>query len=293
MSIGPGWSITVAAMSSNAPALSSNTFPPPASSAGVPSSTTVSPRSSATSASASAVPTADAAMMLCPQACPMPGSASYSAQTPTTRSPLPNSARNAVSRPPGAGVISKPRSATSACVLAQLRCSANASSGSAWIACDSSTRSAARGAPCDPRPSTREATRRRWASSQYLTVAAPLTKLPGRGGTGGTRAGGGRRRSPSGPASPRTTSPWCSDRAGRPPPREFGEPTAVVPMAELPGFTPPTAEGHGGQVLSVRVGDASRAGAAGPDPRLRGPRPASRRASGARRLRSRVCARWC
>ena len=73
MSIGPGCSITVAAMSSNAPALSSNTFPPPASSAGVPSSTTVRPSSSATSASASAVPTADAAMMLWPQACPISG----------------------------------------------------------------------------------------------------------------------------------------------------------------------------------------------------------------------------
>ncbi len=34
----------------------------------------------------------------------------------------------------------------------------------------------------------------------------------------------------------------------------LGEPTAAVPMAELPGFTPPSAQGHGGQVLSVRVG---------------------------------------
>jgi purine-nucleoside phosphorylase len=36
---------------------------------------------------------------------------------------------------------------------------------------------------------------------------------------------------------------------------ELGDPVAVVPMAELPGFAPPTAEGHGGQVLSVRIGD--------------------------------------
>lgn len=35
----------------------------------------------------------------------------------------------------------------------------------------------------------------------------------------------------------------------------LGTPTAVVPMAELPGFTPPTAEGHQGRVLSVPVGD--------------------------------------
>ncbi|KMO80554.1 purine-nucleoside phosphorylase [Mycolicibacterium obuense] len=35
---------------------------------------------------------------------------------------------------------------------------------------------------------------------------------------------------------------------------QLGEPTAVVPMAELPGFTPPTAQGHGGQVFSLHVG---------------------------------------
>lgn len=34
----------------------------------------------------------------------------------------------------------------------------------------------------------------------------------------------------------------------------LGDPTAVVPMAELPGFTPPSAQGHGGQVLSLPVG---------------------------------------
>ncbi|MCW2624028.1 purine-nucleoside phosphorylase, partial [Mycobacterium sp.] len=36
---------------------------------------------------------------------------------------------------------------------------------------------------------------------------------------------------------------------------QLGDPVAVVPMAELPGFTPPTAAGHGGQVLSLHVGD--------------------------------------
>ena len=36
---------------------------------------------------------------------------------------------------------------------------------------------------------------------------------------------------------------------------ELGSPTAVVPMGELPGFTPPTAAGHGGDVMSVRAGD--------------------------------------
>lgn len=36
---------------------------------------------------------------------------------------------------------------------------------------------------------------------------------------------------------------------------QLGDPVAVVPMAELPGFSVPTAEGHGGQVLSLHVGD--------------------------------------
>jgi purine-nucleoside phosphorylase len=35
----------------------------------------------------------------------------------------------------------------------------------------------------------------------------------------------------------------------------LGSATAALPMAELPGFTPPTAVGHTGQVLSVRIGD--------------------------------------
>ena len=35
---------------------------------------------------------------------------------------------------------------------------------------------------------------------------------------------------------------------------ELGAPTAVVPMAELPGFAPPSAEGHRGEVLSVHAG---------------------------------------
>jgi purine-nucleoside phosphorylase len=35
----------------------------------------------------------------------------------------------------------------------------------------------------------------------------------------------------------------------------LGDPVAVVPVAELPGFVPPTAAGHGGEVLSLRVDD--------------------------------------
>jgi purine-nucleoside phosphorylase len=36
---------------------------------------------------------------------------------------------------------------------------------------------------------------------------------------------------------------------------ELGDPVAVVPIAELSGFVPPTAEGHGGRLLSLRLGD--------------------------------------
>jgi purine-nucleoside phosphorylase len=34
----------------------------------------------------------------------------------------------------------------------------------------------------------------------------------------------------------------------------LGEPTQVIPMAQIPGFTPPTASGHRGQVLTLHVG---------------------------------------
>lgn len=35
---------------------------------------------------------------------------------------------------------------------------------------------------------------------------------------------------------------------------KLGEPTHVIPMSQIPGFTPPTASGHGGQVLTLQVG---------------------------------------
>lgn len=36
---------------------------------------------------------------------------------------------------------------------------------------------------------------------------------------------------------------------------ELGDAVATVPMADLPGFTPPSAAGHGGQVYSLRIRD--------------------------------------
>jgi purine-nucleoside phosphorylase len=34
----------------------------------------------------------------------------------------------------------------------------------------------------------------------------------------------------------------------------LGQPTAILPMADVPGFTPPSATGHTGQILSVGIG---------------------------------------
>ncbi len=35
----------------------------------------------------------------------------------------------------------------------------------------------------------------------------------------------------------------------------LGAPDAAVPMADLPGFTPPSAAGHGGEVVALRIGE--------------------------------------
>jgi len=42
----------------------------------------------------------------------------------------------------------------------------------------------------------------------------------------------------------------------RPAAELLGAPDAEVPMAQLPGFTPPSAQGHGGTVRSLTIGDA-------------------------------------
>ena len=76
-----GWTIIAASTSVEGPARIMNTLPPPPSSAGVPRIDTRPPHSSASAAAARPAPSPAAAMMLCPQAWPMPGSASYSRQT--------------------------------------------------------------------------------------------------------------------------------------------------------------------------------------------------------------------
>ena len=71
---------------------------PRISSAGVPITLMVRPSSSATFAAAMPAPTAEAAMMLWPQACPISGRASYSAQIAMWSGPEPARATNAVGR---------------------------------------------------------------------------------------------------------------------------------------------------------------------------------------------------
>ncbi len=91
-----------ASTSLKTPALISLTLPPPPSSAGVPI-TWMRPAGSwsRTAASAAPAPAPEVAMMLWPQACPMPGSASYS-QRMAMVGPEPVSMvpRKAVSTPP-------------------------------------------------------------------------------------------------------------------------------------------------------------------------------------------------
>ncbi len=83
-------------------------MPPPPSSAGVPMTLTVSPTSSATRAAASPAPTAIAAIMLWPQAWPMPGRLSYSAQIAMCSGPEPARATKAVGRSHTPRFTSKP-----------------------------------------------------------------------------------------------------------------------------------------------------------------------------------------
>lgn len=89
----------------------------------------VTPKSSATRASAIPAPTELAAIRLCPQAWPSPGSASYSAMRPIVTGPLPASARNAVSKPKYRGSTLNPAVASTSPTHAAARCSSQAVSG--------------------------------------------------------------------------------------------------------------------------------------------------------------------
>ena len=87
-----GCTIIAASTPSNAPRRASSTLPPPPSSAGVPSTTTRPPSSRGRARrAASPAPRPAVPMMLCPQAWPMPGRASYSHSTAIVGPPSPAS----------------------------------------------------------------------------------------------------------------------------------------------------------------------------------------------------------
>ena len=95
------------------------------------------------------------------------------------------------------------------------------------------------------------------------------------------------RRSPGRRASPATTSPSCSARAGRAPPTPSATGTTVA-FADLPGFPPPSAGGHVAAVRSIDARRPPRARVPRPPPPLRGPRRRRRRPPRARRRRRRL-----
>ena len=94
-----GCTIIAASTPSKAPRSAMRILPPPPSSAGVPRITTVPPSSSASAAAARPAPSPAVAMMLWPQAWPMPGRASYSQSTAMVGPAVPASARKAVGSP--------------------------------------------------------------------------------------------------------------------------------------------------------------------------------------------------
>ena len=141
-----GWYISAASRPAISPSSIMICLPLPRSSAGVPRNTISPGSSSAIEARAIAAPTPDAAMVLWPQPCPSPGSASYSARIPI-RGPSPprpprRTARIAVASVPAGSSTSKPCRTSTSATAAAARCSSKAVSGSAWIRCDRSRISA-------------------------------------------------------------------------------------------------------------------------------------------------------
>src|SRR5437660_62910 len=123
-----------------APRSRSRILPPPRSSAGVPTTLTVRPTSSATRAAATPAPTAMAAIMLCPQAWPMPGRQSYSAHRARWSGPEPARATNAVGRSQTPRSTVKRAASSASAHQVDARSSSKASSGWAWMRWLSATR---------------------------------------------------------------------------------------------------------------------------------------------------------
>ncbi len=129
------WIIMAQSTSRKTPPLISFTFPPPPSSAGVPM-TWMRPFGSwaRTAARAAPAPTPDVAITLCPQAWPMPGSASYSHRIAMVGpSPVSMVPRNAVSTPPTPFSTLKPWRARKSLSHPHAWTSWYPSSGWAWI----------------------------------------------------------------------------------------------------------------------------------------------------------------
>ena len=127
-----GWTIIAASMPRKTPFSIIRALPYPVSSAGVPRAITFPARktpvpnsASAAAAHADATPT-----MLCPHACPSPGSASISHRNATEGRPFPkaNSARKAVSIPATPRFTRNPRSERNAERVSEVRVSSRGSS---------------------------------------------------------------------------------------------------------------------------------------------------------------------
>src|SRR5215831_18893308 len=132
-SSGAGCAIIAACTPAKAPRSRSMILPPPLSSAGVPKTLTVRPTWSATRAAARPAPTASAAITLWPHACPISGSASYSAQMATCRGPEPARATNAVGRSQTPRSTRKPPASRTSAIQPTACSSSKASSGRPWI----------------------------------------------------------------------------------------------------------------------------------------------------------------
>lgn len=133
MSAGAGCTIRAASTPSKAPRSMRIALPPAVSSAGVPRTSTRNPRFPATAAVPIAAPADAAAMMLCPQAWPISGRASYSAQS-TNRGPSrPQRATNDVSNPYAARQTSNPFDSKKWASSAEAKRSSKAVSGLSWM----------------------------------------------------------------------------------------------------------------------------------------------------------------
>src|SRR6185312_8248659 len=169
-----------------------------------------------------------------------------------------------------------PRSATSALVLAALLCSANASSGSAWMSCDSAIRSLRRLSTRSWAKSAGDATSG-WRRGGELAGTIEVSHRGLSSRTVGDEPLARRADNTDEPLARRANNTGIAEQAAAaiaehtgvgkhdvavvigsgwaPAAEALGPPNATVDMDDLPGFTPPAAVGHRGKVMSVAVDD--------------------------------------